>query len=498
MKWKFSILTKTLLLGMFLLTASPSQAEHNPATNVSLESSVDQERSASKLLEQYPEISVVFTHAPGNGHYASTRLVMDRLRELGYKGKFNIYIDPYIKEKIYHFLPGFDPKGESNQILHSLHAETHDLEVDFKKWKTLDNETTAQEVANKGLNKPIHRFAIMGGDDYRIPPSAVNADALLVVQPSGWKTPELRITNTKSTNPEEYLRVYFKDEERLKLKDVIPNPASPTAFMDSHMRGNEALEKKIPGLQKLAKVIDEHEVLTAYGISFQEGEKKLAGILSAINRIQDEGAIALKKGLVVPMISNFNEGEWETFYQKLPKKVLSRTKVVSILDHNLSESFHALKSNEILIVKTGSVSQDVWNYLMSKSTFPPMASGTTGGNYLGKLGKPFINTIGYGSGTGKKTYPYIKMLSEALAAENVPAIEKYLVDARDPHSEMSTEFRQYAEEYTNGKEKVEALFEKMGTDQCLMNILKSTVPEPPKAAQGRKYFRGLVDLLSSP
>lgn len=265
--------------------------------------------------------------------------------------------------------------------------------------------------------------------------------------------------------------------------------------MEEQMKGVENLEKKIPGLKVLARELDHHEILTAYGLSFRQGPKKLAGIVTALGNIQDEGVLELKKGVVVPMISNFNEDEWAAFYQNLPAEQHSRLKVLSLQDTHLEKSLRELGSHEVAIVKTGSVSQEVWNYLMSKSTFPPMASGTTGGSFLGRLGKPFINTVGYSSGTGTKTFTHIQNIFDAIQFQEVDVIERFFKEARDPHSQLVKDFHEHGIKLQNGQEKVEAIFQKIDTNRCVMNLLREMIGSTSEINESKKALLPLVQAL---
>jgi hypothetical protein len=448
---------------------------------------------ALQFLNRFPEINIVFTYAPGNGHFASTKLVMDRVRELGYNGKFHIYIDNRIRDKVYHFLPGYNPKGDLEQTLTHLNADTRGLDV-ANNWYTPGTVSPVSQVLEENRVAEVKTLAIAGGMDARFSPSFVNSDALLVVQPTGWKTPVLRLRKQDAWDSDFY-DVELDHQRHLKLKDIIPTPKNPAEFIEAQMQGVDNLAVKIPGLKTIANAIDQHEILTAYGISYLNGPTKLATILSGINEFQLKKASELKRGVVVPMISNFNEEEWTKFYSVLPEKYHSKVKVLSVADPALKETLETMAGDEITVVKAGSVTQNVWNYLMSKSTYPPMASGTTGGSYLGNLGKPFFNTANHWSGTDQVTHVHTESFFNAVNKADLPAIETYFEDARNPTSQLSKDFRAYSEKVLLGTEKVEGILNHISTDTCFVSVLKSMVP--PEVHHVPLEVEALVETLSA-
>ena len=168
-----------------------------------------------KFLNRFPELTFLFSDSPGKGHYAATKLIMDRVRWFGYTGKFRIRIHSKIRSEVYPLLPGYDPKGASEQFLPLLNANTEDFDFSSGRNPFPLQGTTIDAIQKTGQVQPIRSLAISGGLDWAISPKSVGVDAILSTQPSGWEdTPSLRLRK-KDAVDESFLKLDLKTKSTL-------------------------------------------------------------------------------------------------------------------------------------------------------------------------------------------------------------------------------------------------------------------------------------------
>jgi len=238
------------------------------------------------------------------------------------------------------------------------------------------------------------------------------------------------------------------------------------------MSGSEALSKKIQGLKVVVRILERHEVLTTYGIGYHDGPKKLAAILSAISGFRSKNASILKSGLLVLMISNFNDSEWSMFLQFISDELRSKIKVLSVIDLDERSDSVSLGAHEILILKIGRVEHQVWNYLMCKSTYPPLATGSIGASFLGDLGRPFIQTANHTHATNDITYVHTQSVYQAIMRGDLAKVERFIADFRDPGSQMSKDFLAYGEQSSGERDKFESILDLICTDELFITVLQ--------------------------
>ena len=156
--------------------------------------------------------------------------------------------------------------------------------------------------------------------------------------------------------------------------------------------------------------------------------------------------------IVIPLISNLNEGEWSTFHEYLHELTdtgdwpMPRLRIVSSNDPSISDVIHNLSRGEILIMKVGSVPQEVWELLMNYSTLPPTVAGSSGSNFLRERGRPYFNTdhMELPEGLLPETQAEFRRACDAIVkpyrGADIESLGHTIIDSMDPQSNLSRAF----------------------------------------------------------
>ncbi len=438
-----------VLAGALFLSAYAADDPNPVAT-------AEERRVAALVLQQFPEISFAFTKAPGTGHFASTVLAMKRVRELGYLGPFHLYIHPEVRSAVAKLLPGYVSTGAEEQTISALNSTTHTLDLD------------ADFPARGPGPRKIQRLGIVGGDDHGLYPDAIGVDALLVVQPPGWfRGPELRIYRKGA--PIYPHKKSFHALDRVPFLYDAPNPQDPAAFAKYELLAVPSLANKAEGMATLLSALGHHDVMTLYGLSYASGPAKLATISEAVLKWMSQKAkVTTPGGTIVPLISQLNEKEWELFQLLVDGKGLqSQIQVVNLVDPHLPSVLKNLAPGTLVIVEVGSVTQNLWNYLMARSSLPPLVAGVNGVNYLSMLGKPFLTSM---RGSSESLSPQLQSLlddmSDRLMMDYAERIANFFTKVSDPLSRESTIFRTNHQQNLILGDKVTRLLAESGPTIC--------------------------------
>ena len=427
--------------------------------NSTTQNSSAQNTYTAEFLNQFPVIKVGFTPAPGNGHQASTMLVMKNLRELGYQGKFEIYYDLSDKDlgsKLEKFLPGFtfDHNNLSRQSLPAMNATIEPFAKEYKTHASTSTNNGSIE-AFSGASMKGKTLAVCGGDDKYLNPDQIGADYVIRFGATNFGNPEIRVAYGPPED-RKYRAFAISEAQNMGIGNPAPKPKDAQEFIKKQFEGfPEEKSAKVQGLLAMEKVMKQHEVLTAYGLSYQDGWVKLATLLKATMKVQENEQLNLKKGVVVPLLSNFNDQEWAVFNSHLDEAQKTHIKVISASDPEITSKLKNIGPKDIVIVKVGAVPQGVWDHLIAESTYPPIIAGTTSHEYANGLGKPFINAVGISNLSSPTLIEHFGTISSALKKGDVSAVEKQLTAARTPDSPLQKEFRSNVEDRQKNPERVQ-------------------------------------------
>ena len=411
------------LFGLAFLAAS---AWAGPNHGLSVRQANEQ---ATQFLRQFKKVRVGITHAPGNGHQAYAVTVIKRVRELGFTGEIEVYYNSEVEKRLVFLLPGFSEGAKGPQ--------------------NLPGNIKAIRWPEDNLLQDISVLGLMGGDDRGIRASQLGVKTLVKVQPSGWSPGTVEI--------------YGRGVFGLEVSGGLPThvsaerPAIPGEFLEAQMGHSLAHKKKIPGIQALMENWQRFETMAAYGLSFQEGPLKLANLIFAMKAARLRNPDAFRGPLVIPMVSSFNDAEWKEFHNALRKfpTYEKGVQVINSSDQRIVTSLLALGPSEVLVMPIGSVPQDVWNYLFANSSLPPVVSGTTGSNFAKGRGKPYFSATGNNPFLmDNPVYEKVDITYSELRQTTAPnadgepkvgALVDFILDSKDPSSDLSEAFALYTD-----------------------------------------------------
>ena len=370
-------------------------------------------------------IRIAVPSAPGNGHQAVGATIAKRLRELGFKGQFEILYDGLIKDKLDLTLPGFDPEGPYKQSLPVLGART----LAVKNGTLMD-----LPKADLGISASN---GFMSGQ--------LRAETELRVGPYAWEFP----TVTSGANG---VTKHFPELHDYLFSFAPPRPSNVEKFLSESLSGSTRLREKIGGLQALERHRQRVELLPAYGLSDVGDEGKVGALLKAVSAAQDLAGDFFRSGVVIPFFSYLNGDSLERLQASLLTSSISeRVKMVSVRDAGAVESaLSALAPGQILLLRVGGVSQDVFEYFFSRQTLPGTMAGANGQNLMRVLGLPFLLTVdketeGLKEISRRLPDPERSLLEEAgrvLRGDSADAqpLARFLLEGRNPDSTISRAF----------------------------------------------------------
>ncbi len=369
----------TALLLFIANSALPIIAFGNSETSSKIDSQnqADQQK-VRDFLAGIPKIRVVITNAPGNGHQSAGASVVASLRQLGYSGLIEVAFVFEVRKKLGFLLPPFDPDGSGIQ------------EYPKQKLRFVQVEYSKGELRQL----PVPKFqldevplAIIGANDWDVSFQSVKTKALLNLQPIGRAA-----GNWMSIGQQ---KIELRNFEKLGYVFDIPNPSDPAEFISAEMSHFPELLKKVPGLQIIVNNMPNHQLASAYGFGFN-GTKKLAVYIAGIHLAAAKEPDHFRGGTVISLFSNINDKEKLEVEEELHKLgIRDNVKIVDIDDpESIEREYSNLKSNEILLVRTGPVSKAIFEYFYSKSTVVSTIAGKNGENLMRLIGKPYLNTVG--------------------------------------------------------------------------------------------------------
>lgn len=408
------------------------------------------DRNAAEFIQQFNVIRVGITKAAGHGHQAYAITVMKRLRELGFTGEFEVYYDPMVKAKLENLILGFKANGPDVQELPAPNRIT------VIEWRQDPRPYGNQQLSARSSPRGGRRAAlgIMGGDDFQITPAQLNVDALIRVQPTGWRSGTIALDGQNL--PEQWKEIdkarYLPSRtKKVEIKNV-------GEFLQSEMGHSEALRAKIPGLQALLENLNHLEMTSAYGLH-NLGPKKLTNLIASIDAAGKSKPGLFKGPVVIPLLSTFDEGEWRLFNELLDKLPGGRPplKIQSATAMEIEATVKTLKLGEILLMSVGPVTQEVWNTLLEKSTLPPTVEGVTGRS-LGTLrGRPFVAAGGVVPIpiADKGTHDAARLAHNGLLNdESLNDLTNYIVKSMDANSDVSLAFEKAGSAISKAPDKV--------------------------------------------
>jgi len=403
--------------------------------------------TVAEFLKSFPVIRIGVEDAPGNGHQGVAALVMRRVRELGFSGRFEVVYPAEVKSKLDVTFPGFDPNGAEVQDIPALGA-------------TLIEQEHFAENAAYGLRI----FGIRPAADSAQEPSDLKVHALLNIQPYRWDSvvePSLQLAGRRGREPK---TMPFFAQKSMPLVYDLPRPSDLGGFLEDEMGNSSRFQDKIPGLRVLLAAVGQRlDLLPVYGMS--GAVNKLVALLRGIHHAQYDDPDATEPGpaVVLPLFSNFagHEGRLRELLRKDPDLRGRVLETARIQDRDLEQRLQDLKPGQILPVAVGAVAPRVFDYIFAQATLPATVAGVNAQNLMRLIGRPYLSTEfqvdlahadrAFIRGAEREAEGTALTVEEAYRAlgegpterDSGYKIGEFIVAARDPASALSRAFRRY-------------------------------------------------------
>jgi hypothetical protein len=395
-----------LLLGLVAFAASPEEFLHD-----------------QKMIRVYVD------SAPGFGHQSAGISVMRRLRDLGFKGEFEVVYQPAVASKIQKIYPGF-PEGISGQVHY------------------VDVNTYTESVANK--QAPKVQLAISGADDgfgekFKV---ISNAENYLRLQPLGWGDVGLYSDS---------LHVL----KSLKDKPLANLPSSSSEeFLKSIPTMNDLSADLKYFVQRFADGAERNFSFPVYGVGTQIFAPQRMyfygkAVKSAATKMDKS------KAIIVPVVSPFNPQDMDVMGKVFGKKTGFESSNATELKHQKQMhlltpqefSQATLKPGNVYFVFVGSVPQAVFNFFYEQATLPVWVAGKNAMSFAVTKGKPYFNTVDdyYMPESEKLSPETMKLIDKAqkgfstgyqkfVNQSEMTAVSQYIQAAATPDTELAKYF----------------------------------------------------------
>ncbi|WP_413559640.1 hypothetical protein [Bdellovibrio sp. HCB209] len=384
--------------------------------------------SPSEFLHEQEMIRVYVDKAPGFGHQSAGISVMRRLRDLGFKGEFEVVYQSSVAGKIQKIYPGF-PEGIPGDVHY----------VELNKYY----EMTARQLA------PQIPFAISGADDGFGEEFAkiAKADKYLRLQPLGWG-PGTLFENGKA--------VAMPTMNDLALVNLTSTTEQDLLKSLPEMR--ELSADKAQFVERFAIEAKSQFSFPVYGVGTQTfAPQRMFFYGKAVKAAAAK--LDKTKAVIVPVVSPFNTQEMDTFSKIFGKKSgfeavnateLKHQKQMHLLTPQEFSNLSALKPGNVYFVFVGSVPQAVFNFFYEKATLPVWVAGKNAMSFAATQGKPYFNTVNdyYLPATETLSKESLKILTNAqigfdsgygkfMNQPELTAVSKYIQAAATPGNELA-------------------------------------------------------------
>ncbi len=344
--------------------------------------------SVRAYLENVPKIRVFFGNSPSMGHQNNTYNLMLYLRQIGYKGNFEIVFDDransYLQngeldlstpKKLKYFFPDFSPESTNIQ------------ELDGGKITMIP-----ESVFNKNKDRwEKVEFGFTGGDDYSaLDARKMKAKGFLDLYPTEFSG----LHPERMTLAEPYV---FTDLTPYNWHEIpFQIPKDLEAVIQSIKNPDEATKAVV----KLMQSTVPRDFMPVYGL---KGYHNLRGSGFAIQRFSNlvknvYDATKVTQGTVnnltssILVLNQLSEDEKKELTDEFKLKHPD-IRVVDLTKPGTSSIENARKGvKEVVVYIVGGLPPSLFNYLLATSRLPPVGGGANFEQVMAQLKRPYLHT----------------------------------------------------------------------------------------------------------
>jgi hypothetical protein len=385
-------------------------------------------------LHAQPVIRIYITKAPRSGHQAAGVKAMQRLRELGFTGTFEVVYDEEAAAKLKVLIPGFENARGGKQTIESPSLGKLAL-VSVPHSKELVGSEKASLALSAAFDKGEGRFLL----------STLNAKSLVFLQPRGWYPGILP------------RKIYFDDRsETIDLSHLydmsIPtersNPAQLLNSINHDLSNQPSLVEKREGLGELVQMTEKADFLPVYAADFQGSPvHRLELLVKAIQRAKEIAPENFSQPVIIPVFSDLEQADRRAISDSM-HALSAQCSEVSDPHSFAGDSLTGLPRS-VRVVFVGPVSPDIFDGFFSRATLPVLLEGKNLSNHMRNLGQPFINVMGSTAdltgyeATSEPLRSRILTAYQSFASPekaNPDAVAHFFVEAKQPDSPLKKFF----------------------------------------------------------
>jgi hypothetical protein len=401
-----------------------------PAVSVAQEASADDLARVKRFLatRNNETIRAFVSWGPGNGHESATVTMMNELRQLGFRGAFEVVYDDASKDKLGFLIPGFKPQGPSTQRLESQgmalvsqsqFASNRPRRVSLG--ITGGYNTAAPE---KGMTT-LHNW-----QGSRPSPDCMKVngiDLLLKLQPKNWNrgTHEIRRPGSDVCP--------LNDLLGLGYSHPLPRVENLKSFLQAQLGHVPSLRSKIPGMRAVleAATSGDQELLPVYGVGTNHRPEaasdvarviKIAKALGTAHEKYGKQGKRLRTSTVVPLFLPFDAEHLAQIQSAFPAG--SKVRLLDVNDAKTPARIQRARAGQVTLVYVGPVSKGVFEHTFARAaTLPGMVAGANATDLMQAWGRPYLNMKRAVELPGLSTQRGARLLSRAMKQLNKPTTE---------------------------------------------------------------------------
>lgn len=385
-------------------------------------------------LEGLDRVRVQIVVAPGHGHQSANVRLIQRLRELGFRGVVEVIYRENSSRQLLTLIPGFDP-WQSHQLLSTPELGRLEM-IPFEEFAK-DRGRAEVELGFLGANdQPSSIY------DYRV----LRVKNLLQLQPRNWvRRGSDRIAWIEGPRMFDLGHLY-----RLGTTITPPDPSNVEALLAPLQNGKAFFRAFFDQAPRL-------DVMPAYSIDFTEKpEKVMDMVLGGLRAAMTDHPERFTKPIVIPIFTVIRDDKqrasFDAFLRAQDVQVLTATGTTA------PKRLYELAPREVLAVHVGATPPPLFEAVVSRATLPVILEGKNLTQMALDHGLPFLNVIGsqrdidqemYDRKPGDRVYSLVNGAFNAFDDRlsrfghvEKKAIGSFIAQTLDPESSLRRFFRE--------------------------------------------------------
>lgn len=388
-----------------------------------------------KYLQAIDRVRVEVVVAPGHGHQSASIRLIQRLRELGFKGIVEIVYRENSARQLFTLIPGFDPW----KATHSLTSKTlGSLEFIPYKEFVKDKERPVRELGfSAASDMPSSIY------DYK----SLKVKNLIHIQPRNWvhRASDRRIWIPGASD---WAPRQFDISHTYRLGTITRPPELTNLEVMLDQIENENGKKFFRSFFQHAPNLD---VMPAYSIDFTEKpERVMEMVLGGLRSAMDSTPERFQKPIVIPIFTVFKDAPSRESFDEFLRR--EGVRVYQVTGSAVSSRMGEIGPREVVAVHIGATPPPLFEAVVSRATLPVILEGKNLTQMALDHGLPFLNVIGNQKDIDQELYDRKvkdRVLSLVNGAFNAfddrisrfgdgdkQAIGRFISEIKDPKSDL--------------------------------------------------------------